>query len=251
MHHLKSSALSTRQSPNTQLQPTVGHARHAPPLSCGVSRHSMRFALIFFGCCSFGAAGECFAQDVVPPDSSVAIKLADEAISADGNEAVLNRELARSQFAAAFLDGYANPETTTGTVVNAYSLYSRMYGRGWTAGQAYRRAHPDSVAQIMHEYGYKDFDGAGSWTGDWEGSSFRPDSSAGLADSTSKTSCWHLAIFKSPEIPGQLKLLPRAPLSGAVTRRVRVTGYVSPLRNFDASGCLQQLYATSVGPDGD
>jgi hypothetical protein len=218
----------------------------ARPLNCGVSRHSMRLAFLLVACCSFGA-GECQAQDAGLSGSSVVIRLADEAIAADGDEAVNNRELARSYFVTGFLTGYANPETTA-PVVNPYALYSRMYARSWTAGQAYRRAHPDSVAQIMHEYGYKDFDGAGSWTSGFETSIFRPDSGEAF-DSGSKTSCWHLAIFRSPEMAEQLRTLPRDSLT-EFTLRVLVRGYVSPPRPFLSSGCQQQIYATSVAAGG-
>src|SRR5438477_10860421 len=52
----------------------------APPLNCGVSRQTMRLALLIVGCCGIGAAGPCRPQDTtLPAESSFITKLADEA----------------------------------------------------------------------------------------------------------------------------------------------------------------------------
>jgi hypothetical protein len=210
----------------------------------------MRLALLLFGCYSFGIAGKCIAQDAVPSDSSVVIKLADEAIAADGDEAIRNRELSRSFFAPAFLRGYTAPGVTA-PEVNRYALYSRMGGKGWTAGQAYRREHPGSVAQIMHEYGYKEFEGAGAWSVGFEAGQFQPDAEAETSRSSLKYSCWHLATIQSADITAQLRqILPHETLN-TVTLRVRITGYVSPLGRFGQLGlCERQLYASRVSDSG-
>ena len=73
----------------------------------------MRLALLCIGLCSIGATGASLAQDLPTlAEPSFITRLADEAIDADGAEAVRSREYSRSVFANAFLGGYSNPEST-------------------------------------------------------------------------------------------------------------------------------------------
>jgi hypothetical protein len=166
----------------------------------GVSRHAMRLALLMFGRCSIGTAGTCSAQDAtLPAKSSFIIKLAYEAIAADGTGALCNRELSRSEFANAFLHGYSTPESTI--PVNATLCSSRMNGRGWNAGQSHRPAHRESVAQIMHEYGYEEFVGAGSWTVGFEAGGFQSDAGVEGFKPNSARSCCGSRVHSQPRSP--------------------------------------------------
>jgi hypothetical protein len=210
----------------------------------------MRLTLVFIGCCSVGAAATCSAQDIAQPTAGAAIaKLADEAIAADA-EAVRSREYSRSAFVRAFLDGYANPE---GTIpVNPSLSESRMNGAGWSAGQAYRRANPESVAQVMRAYGYREFEGAGAWTVGFEAGGFKPDAADGSPEASSLQSCWYLAFIRSGDLEEQLRqLVPRDVRLPNVTLRVLVKGYLSERGQFGHLGaCQRQVYAVSVVADG-
>jgi hypothetical protein len=193
-------------------------------------------------------------EATLPAKSSFIIKLANEAIVADGTEDICNHEQSRSEFANAFLGGYSTPDSTVGPP-NLTNCTSRMNVRGWDAGRAYRRAHPESVADIMREYGYKKFEGAGVWTVGFEAGGFQPD---GVPDvgPTSPGSCWYLAFIHSAELDSQLErtVSTEARLHGA-TLRVHVRGYVSPLGGGFGFGfghfgaCQRQLYAVSVSAD--
>lgn len=207
---------------------------------------TMRLTLVFVGCCSIGAAATCSAQDVTQATASSAIaKLAEEAIVADGAEAVRSRELYRSVFVRAFLGGYANPESTI--PVNPALSESRMNGAGWSAGQAYRRANPESVAQVMRAYGYREFEGTGAWTVGFEAGGFKPD-----AVGESSRECWYLASIRSAELDEQVaRIVPRDVRLPNVTLRVRVKGYLSERGQFGHLGvCQRQVYAVSVVADG-
>jgi hypothetical protein len=73
----------------------------------------MRLALLIVGCCSIGAAGPGRPQvPTLVAESSFITRLADEAINADGPDAIANRDQSRSAFVNAFLMGYANPGST-------------------------------------------------------------------------------------------------------------------------------------------
>jgi hypothetical protein len=211
---------------------------------------TMRFALLCIGLSSIGAIGASHAQDLPTlAESSFITRLADEAIDADGAEAVRSREYSRSVFANAFLGGYSNPESTI--PVNPALSSSRMNGAGWSAGQAYRRAYPESVAQIMREYGYKEFEGAGAWTYGFEAGGFKPDEMPEGFGENSSQSCWDLLFVRSADLAAQLaQILPRERLRVA-TYRVQVTGYVGELGSFGHMGvCQRRLYAVSVVADG-
>lgn len=206
-----------------------------------------RLALVLLGCCSIGAAAASRAQDVTLPfESSFITKLADEAIVADGAEAVRNRDYSRSVFALAFLGGYANPESNI--PVNSALSSSRMNGAGWAAGQAYRRAHPESLEQIMQEYGYQEFEGGGTWTVGFEAGGFQPDNEA----SNSSQACWYPAFIRSAQLNEQLaKIVPGDAVLRGATLRVRVKGYVSEAGRFGHFGmCQRQVYSVSVVADG-
>jgi hypothetical protein len=211
----------------------------------------VRLALLLVGCWSIGAARVCIAQEAtLPSKSSFIIKLADEAIVADGSEAMRNREISRTTFAGAFLGGYANPDSTI--PVNAERYFSRMNGKGWDAGKAYRRAHPDSVAQIMHEYGYKEFEGTGAWTYGFEAGGFQPDGVA-EASASSQYWCWDLGFVRNADLDEQLGRIVRRDrdLAQNVTVRVHVKGYVSAPGSFGHMDlCQRQLYAVSITADG-
>ena len=211
----------------------------------------MRFALLIIGSCSIGASGACGAQEAtLPVESSFIIKLADEAISADGDEAIGNREQSRSLFAHAFLHGYSTPESTI--PVNAGLYSSRMSGRGWSAGQTYRLAHPESISQIMREYGYNDFEGAGSWTFGFEAGGFQPDDAGEGFRLSPPRACWYLAFIHSADLDAQLgRIFPPNTFLRGGTVRVHVEGYVSPPGGFGHLGhCQRQLYAVSLTVDG-
>jgi hypothetical protein len=212
----------------------------------------MRLALLIVASCSIGAAGACVAQEATLPDeSSFITKLADEAIIADGDEAISNREQSRSVFFNAFLGGYSTPQ---GVIpVNASLYSSRMNGKGWSAGQAYRRAHPDSVAQIMHEYGYIEFEGVGAWTFGFEAGGFQPDDARDALRANSPQACWYLAFIHSADLDAQLgRIFPPNTFLHGGTLRVRVKGYVSSLGEFGHLGmCQRRLYAVSVSAGDD
>jgi hypothetical protein len=182
--------------------------------------------------------------------SSVIAKLAEEAIVADGAEAARSREHSRSVFVRAFLGGYANPESTI--PVNPALSESRMNGAGWSAGQAYRRANPESVPQIMRAYGYREFEGAGTWTVGFEAGGFQPDSAGEVSGASSRRACWYLAFIRSANLNEQLgQIVPRDTRSRNVALRVRVNGYVSELGQFGHLGvCQRQVYAVSMVADG-
>ena len=211
----------------------------------------MRLEFLIVSCCSTGAVAVASAQDAtLPAESSFIFKLADEAIVADGTAAICNRELSRSDFARAFLHGYSTPGSTI--PVNATLCSSRMNRRGWDAGQAYRTAHPDSVEQIMREYGYKEFEGVGAWTVGFEAGGFQPDGVAEVAGPSSPKPCWYIAFIHGADLDAQLVQIvpPEARLRGG-TLRVHVKGYLSQLGDFGHFGvCQRQLYAVSVGADG-
>src|SRR6476660_4606928 len=212
---------------------------------------TMRLALLFIGFCSIGATAASHAQGAPrPAESSFIIKLADEAIAADGAEAVRNRGYSRSVFASGFLGGYSNPETPSPKVDPA--LYSsRMNGAGWSAGQAYRRARPESVAQIMREYRYKEFEGAGVWI--YGFGHFEPDTIPEDLSANSPQSCWYLSLVRSADLAAQLaRIVPSDPLRVA-SYRVRVRGYVSELGSFGRPHmrvCQRRIYVVSVIADG-
>jgi hypothetical protein len=123
-----------------------------------------------------------------------------------------------------------------------------MNGAGWSAGQAFRRANPESVAEIMAEYGYEEFEGKGTWTVGFEAGGFQPDTAGGASESSQ--GCWYLAAMRSPELNAQLEqIVPRQ--LRAATLRVHVTGYVSNVARFGHLGmCQRQIYAVSVLADG-
>jgi hypothetical protein len=207
----------------------------------------MRLTLLIVICCSIGVAR---AQDPpLPAESSFIIRLADDAIVADGAEAIRSRKDSRAVFANAFLDGYSNPVSTI--PVNAGMSSSRINGAGWSAGQAYRRAHPESVAQIMREYGYTEFEGAGAWTVGFEAGGFQSDT----VEPTSGVwpqSCWYLKVVRTADLNAQLaRVVPRDAMLRGATVRVRVKGYVSEPGRFGHMGvCQRQIYAVSVVADG-
>ena len=152
-----------------------------------------RVALVLVGCCSISAAAASRAQELSPlSESSFITRLADEAIVDDGAEAVGSRNSSRAVFAAAFLGGYSNPESTI--PVNPAVASSRMNGAGWSAGQAYRHAHSDSISQIMREYGYKEFEGTGVWRYGFEAGGFQPDTVPKALSANSQQSCWQLKV---------------------------------------------------------
>jgi hypothetical protein len=199
------------------------------------------------GCCGMGAAGPCNAQDATPPTESAFIrKLTDEAIAADRVEPICDDEQSRASFADAFLGGYSTP-SSTGVPVNPAFCTSRMNGRGWDAGMAYRRAHPDSVVQIMREYGYKEVEAVGAWNYGFEAGDFHPDS---VADVSTSQTCWLIRFVHSANLDAQLLRIvsPEARLHSA-TFRVRVKGYLTPLSSLELAGCQRQLYAISITAD--
>jgi hypothetical protein len=215
------------------------------------SRHTMRLALLVVSCCTAVVAGVGNAQDAtLPAESSFIFALADEAIVADGTAAICNRELARSDFARAFLQGYSTPGSTI--PVNATLCSSRMNGRGWNAGQAYRRAHPDSVAQVMREYGYNEFEGAGTWTVGFEAGGFQPDPVTQASSPNSPQTCWYLAIIHGTDLDAQLEqIVPSGARLRGGTLRVNVRGFLSRPGRFGHLGvCERQLYAVSVTTNG-
>ena len=212
---------------------------------------TMRLALLLVSCCAAGVVGAGSAQDAtLPGESSFIFELAEEAIVADGAGALCKREFSRSDFARAFLHGYSTPGSTI--PVNATLCSSRMNGRGWNAGQAYRLAHPDSVAQVMREYGYKEFEGAGTWTVGFEAGGFQPDVVTETSSAKSPQNCWYLAFIHGPALSAQLEqIVPsEARLRGGILR-VNVRGYLSRPGRFGHFGvCERQLYAVSVIADG-
>lgn len=210
-----------------------------------------RLAWLLVGCCGIGAAGESGGQDApLPAESSFITKLADAAIDADGAEAMLGRKYSRSVFAQAFLGGYSTPDSTLS--VNPALSSSRINGKGWSAGQAYRHAHPESVAEIMREYGYTEFEGTGTWTVGFEAGTFRPDTHGETAKASSSQTCWYLAFIHTADLDAELgRLVPGDTLLRGATLRVRVKGYVSPVGRFGHFGvCERQLHAVSVAADG-
>jgi len=222
----------------------------------------MRLALLIVGCCGVGAAGPCRPQDAtLPAESSFITKLANEAINADGPEAIGNREQSLSIFVGSFLMGYANPGSTI--PVNEARYFSRMNGRGWNAGQAYRSAHPESVAQIMREYGFREFAGRGSWNVGFEAGDFEPDAAAVNSVGGSREPCWELALMHTPQLDAQLRrVVPHDVLLHGAILHVRVKGYVSQPGTFGrileiapdgkvvGGSCQRRLYALSVSAYG-
>jgi hypothetical protein len=209
-----------------------------------------RIALLVVSWCGIAVAGACIAQDAtLPAESSFIIRLADDAIFADGAEAVRSREYSRSVFASAFLHGYSNPDSTI--PVNAALSSSRMNGAGWNAGQVYRRAHPESVPQIMQEYGYTEFEGTGDWTVGFEAGLFKPDRGEPSTPSSPHW-CWSLGFIHSADLDAQLaRIVPRDVWLRGATLRVHVEGYISELGRFGHLGaCQRQVYAVGVVADG-
>jgi hypothetical protein len=207
--------------------------------------------MLLVGCFGIGAAGESRGQEAtLPAESSFITKLADEAIDADGAEARLGRKYSRSVFAHAFLGGYATPGSTL--PVNPALSSSRINGKGWSAGQTYREIHPESVARVLREYGYTEFEGTGTWTVGFEAGAFRPDNRSETSNTSSPKSCWYLAFIHTPDLDAQLaRLLPGGIRFRGATLRVRATGYVSPVGRFGHFGvCERQLHAVSVAADG-
>jgi hypothetical protein len=184
-----------------------------------------------------------------PAKSSFIVKLADEAINADGSEAAENRDLSRAIFTNSFLHGYSTPNGTLPVNSNLYS--SRLNGKGWQAGQAYRLRHPDSVAQIMREYGYTPSQASGTWTFGFEAGGFAPDNVQEPPHPDWGQSCWYLSfVFDAAHASDVSKLIPPDQRIGGGTIRIQVKGYLSPRGSFGHFGaCPRQFYATSVSAE--
>lgn len=208
-----------------------------------------KFALIIVTFCTSVILGGCGTENsAFPKESSFIIEFADQAIDAEGSEAIYDRSEFRSVFAKAFLRGYADHEGTIST--DPTWLWSRLFNAGWIAGQAYRIAHPGSLADIMHEYGFSEFTGTGSWTIGFEAGTFQSDT-VRISSGDWPQSCWYLETIRSEELDAQLaEIIPPEEILEYRTLRVRVGGYVSELGQFGHLGkCEREVYAVSVAEE--
>ena len=189
-------------------------------------------------------------------ESSFIIGLADNAIDAEGAEAVANRETFRRVFADWFLISFAKLEGDMGP--NAETLSSRIMYRGGQAGHAYRIANPDSVQRVMVEYGYEKYEVVGEYVVKLFGFNyFVPENEIVRPFRTTPFACWHLNVVQSPELTTQMQRLFSAEEYRAGSRKyVRVMGFLGPLRKVvpgedslvvvDGFECERILYATSI-----
>jgi hypothetical protein len=193
----------------------------------------------------------------VPTQSSFIMQLADQAIEADGAEAIADREYSRLVFASSFLNGFTHPEFNT-PLPDRYP--ERLGQKGTQAGQAYRRANPDDLDLIVREYGYEKYEGVGVWSVDWEGNSFVPDDVGTNPVQSNARACWRISSIPSPEINEQMqRLISPEERSSGTRKRVRVVGYLSPSITYVARPggppgppsniCQRTVLATNISAD--
>lgn len=211
----------------------------------------MRSTLPSITLCCFSLVLDCNSEEATfPAESSFVTKLADDAIAADGSEAAGNRELSRSTFVRAFLGGYSTPGGSS-VPVNPKLYWSRLNGKGWEAGASYRRAHPDSIPDVMREFGYREFEGTGVWTVGFEAGGFMADDRE-PTNATDLKSCWQLYMIHTAKLDAEIgRIVPFETWLHGAEIRIRVKGYLSPpLYDLHAelvpAGCLRILLATSV-----
>jgi hypothetical protein len=187
----------------------------------------------------------------LPVESSFITKLADKAIAAEGGEALMNRERSRFLFSSAFLGGYSNPGATTTDSQN--SSIGRLSESGFIAGRGYRLANPDAVADVMNEYGYKTFEGVGTYEVGFEAGYFRPNHEP-IGTNISLSSCMNLFAVQSTTLATQLQqTIPRDAYQKGASIHVHVEGYVSSPNPPDPPSamnmCPRQLYVTGVSAE--
>lgn len=194
------------------------------------------------------AAG--YVSRSMPAESSFIIRLADDAINADGPEAVKDRERLRIVFAEAFLNGYIVRDISTPMSPN---LSNRLSAKGWNSGAAYRQANPYSVAHIMREYGYTASEATGTWSYGFEAGRFIADNVQEPPPSRGGMSCWDLSfIFDIDDKVGIGRVLPMEQYSRGGTIRLHVKGYLSPRGSGGNLGdCARIFYATDVSAEGE
>jgi hypothetical protein len=109
--------------------------------------------------------------------------------------------------------------------------------RGFEAGQAYRREHPENLKQIFEGYGYTTIEADGWWKAGFEVSDFR--------SKKSPQESWWLTVIANEGDAQKVRVEARQ--EGV---QVHVSGYLSPPGYYGHLGqSRRELFATSVTPE--